>query len=160
MSMLLTNWQPTQKNLWRISIDGTPAYNLAEDWFSKGNLPSWTHDVAEIPYMNERKYIPGKIKYEPITFELRDPIIEQGAANLRNWCYTVYDPTTGRGNYAALAKKNLTISQVDPAGNVIREWMLEGAWPSAAKFGDLDYTSSDPVLESVTVTYDKPHLLI
>lgn len=160
MSMLLSTWQPTQKNLWRISIDGTPAYNLAEDWFETGALPSWTHDEPEINYMNERKYMPGKIKYDSIKFDLRDPIVEQGAANLRNWCYIVYDPATGRGNYAALAKKNITLSQVDPAGNVIREWMLEGSWPQKAEFGGLDYKTSDPVLMSVTIRFDKAHLMV
>ena len=39
-------------------------------------------------------------------------------------------------------------------GDKVEQWKLVGAWISNAEFGDFDWSSSDPTLITLTITYD------
>jgi hypothetical protein len=41
-----------------------------------------------------------------------------------------------------------------PVGDKVEQWKIVGAWISSAEFGDVDWSSNDPVMISLTITYD------
>ena len=51
-------------------------------------------------------------------------------------------------------KKDCTFDVLGPVGDIVEEWTLKGAWIQDASFGDLDFSSSDPVDITVTLRYD------
>jgi hypothetical protein len=51
-------------------------------------------------------------------------------------------------------KKNLTLSQLSPIGEVIEEWTLYGTFITEANFGSLDWSAEDVVMIDLTLRYD------
>ena len=65
-----------------------------------------------------------------------------------------HESVTGRDGYSDFYKKDIDIQVLGPVGDVVETWKLKGAFITAANFGDLDFSSSEPVEISVTIRMD------
>jgi hypothetical protein len=70
------------------------------------------------------------------------------------WIRSGHESITGRDGYADFYKKNIDFYMLGPVGDKVEQWKIVGAWISSAEFGDVDWSSNDPVMISLTLTYD------
>jgi phage tail-like protein len=103
--------------------------------------------------------MPGLTEYDNVT-------LEQGLCNnddFRKWRQKIVN----LGKEAGAAgdgpagtpdaldfRKTVTIELFDKAGNKVKEWELQEAWPASLEIGDLDATSSDVVIESLELAHE------
>ena len=85
---------------------------------------------------------------------LYDPIVPSSAQAVMEWVRLSHESVTGRDGYSDFYKKDVDFQLVGPVGDIVEEWKLKGAWIQDATFGDLDFSSSDPVDVTLTLRYD------
>jgi len=144
-----TNFEPKLANRFIMEIDGIPSYMI-----KTANRPKLESEVVELDHINLKRKIKGKSNWTDITITLYDPIVPSGAQSVMEWIRTSHESITGRDGYADFYKKNIDFYMLGPVGDKVEQWKLVGAWISAAEFGDVDWSSNDPVMITLTITYD------
>jgi hypothetical protein len=144
-----TNFEPKLANRFIMEIDGIPAYMI-----KTANRPKLESEVVELDHINTKRKIKGKSNWTDITITLYDPIVPSGAQSVMEWIRTGHESITGRDGYADFYKKNIDFYMLGPVGDKVEQWKLIGAFISSAEFGDVDWSSNDPVMITLTLTYD------
>ena len=131
----------------------------------RGGRPNYSFKEYGVQGLNEEIFFPVKAEWKPITVALYDigrkkhPIIE--------WITKVYVvndkcshewfpsvPSSGAVENNPF-KKNCVLELYDGCGGIMESWSLENAWPQSVDFGDLDYSSSEVMLVTVVLRYDR-----
>ena len=81
-------------------------------------------------------------------------IVPSAASAVIEWIRLHHESATGRDGYQDFYKKNINFQVLGPVGDIIEKWTLYGTYIADAAFGDLDFTSSDPVEITLTLRYD------
>jgi hypothetical protein len=144
-----TNFEPKLANRFIMEIDGIPSFMI-----KTANRPKLESEVVELDHINLKRKIKGKSNWTDITITLYDPIVPSGAQSVMEWIRTSHESITGRDGYADFYKKNIDFYMLGPVGDKVEQWKIIGAWISSAEFGDVDWSSNDPVMISLTITYD------
>ena len=144
-----TNFEPKLANRFIMEIDGIPSFMI-----KTANRPKLESEVVELDHINLKRKIKGKSNWTDITITLYDPIVPSGAQAVMEWIRTSHESITGRDGYADFYKKNIDFYMLGPVGDKVENWKIIGAWISSAEFGDVDWSSNDPVMISLTITYD------
>ena len=144
-----TNFEPKLANRFIMEIDGVPSFMI-----KTANRPKLESEVVELDHINLKRKIKGKSNWTDITITLYDPIVPSGAQSVMEWIRTSHESITGRDGYADFYKKNIDFYMLGPVGDKVEQWKIIGAWISSAEFGDVDWSSNDPVMISLTITYD------
>ena len=121
--------------------------------------------ISEVPHQFAAHtfYYPGRITWNTVDVTFVDPVVPDQSAVITNMFvdagYSVpKDQVTAlrsfsKGAFVA-SVGSPTISQVDAAGTVIEEWTLANAFFTTVDYGQLDYSSEELVILSVTLRYD------
>jgi hypothetical protein len=144
-----TNFEPKLANRFIMEIDGIPSFMV-----KTANRPKLESEVVELDHINLKRKIKGKSNWTDITITLYDPIVPSGAQSVMEWIRTGHESITGRDGYADFYKKNIDFYMLGPVGDKVEQWKIVGAFISSAEFGDVDWSSNDPVMISLTLTYD------
>ena len=144
-----TNFEPKLANRFIMEIDGVPSFMI-----KTANRPKIESEVVELDHINLKRKIKGKSNWTDITITLYDPIVPSGAQSVMEWIRSGHESITGRDGYADFYKKNIDFYMLGPVGDKVEQWKLVGAWISSAEFGDVDWSSNDPVMITLTITYD------
>jgi hypothetical protein len=147
--MLANTYEPKRKFRWILAINGIDAYTL-----KTAARPQATFEETVIDYINTKRYVSGKMAWNPIQVTTHDPISPSAAQKVNDWVRLNYETVTGRMGYASFYKKNIVLKVLDPQGTVIEWWDLIGAWPQDVNYGDLDMASSDNVEISFAIRFD------
>ena len=147
--IMFTPFEPKTKNRYVMTIAGIPAYVI-----KTANRPQITFEEVELNHMNVKRYIKGKGAWQTLQFTTYDPIVPSAAQSVMEWIRLSHESVTGRDGYSDFYKKDVTINVLGPVGDVVEEWTLKGAWIQDATFGDLDFSSGDPVEITCTLRYD------
>lgn len=147
--MFFTNFEPKTKNHFIMEIDGIPSYMI-----KTASKPTITFDEIVLDHINVKRKLKGKGDWGPIDITLFDPIVPSGAQAVMEWVRLSHESLTGRDGYAGMYKKDVDIYQLGPIGDKIEHWKLKGAFITSAGFGDVDWSASDVVEISLTLTYD------
>ena len=147
--IMFSNWEPKLKNRFIMSIEGINAYLI-----KTMQRPTLESDEVVLEHMNVTRYVKGKSRWQTIDVTLYDPIVPSAAQQVMEWVRLSHESVTGRDGYSDFYKKNVTFNLVGPVGDVVEEWELVGAYIKTANFGDLDFTSSDPVDITLTLQFD------
>jgi len=149
-NMLFRRFEPKQKRLFLMQIDGIPAYLV-----HVSARPKFSFGVGEIHHINTYFKYKGKVSWESITINLYDPIEESGMLAVYQWVLSHHDPTSGRDGYQDVYKKNIQLLLLDPQGTVIEQWTLHGAWVSSIDPDNLDFANTSDFLDiSLTINFD------
>ena len=132
-----------------MEIDGIPAYMI-----KTAQRPQIQFDEVELNHMNVTRYVKGKGKWQQLQITLYDPIVPSASQAVMEWVRLGHESVTGRDGYSDFYKKDVTFNVLGPVGDKIEEWTLKGAYITDAQFGDLDFSSSDPVEITLTLRYD------
>ena len=147
--IMFTPFEPKLKNRFIMTIDGVPAYVI-----KTANRPQITFDEVELNHLNVKRFVKGKGTWQTLQITLYDPIVPSASQAVMEWIRLGHESVTGRDGYADFYKKDVTFNVLGPVGDIVEEWTLKGAWIQDASFGDLDFSSSDPVEITVTLRYD------
>jgi len=147
--IMFTPFEPKLKNRFIMEIDGIPAYMI-----KTAQRPQIQFDEVELNHMNVTRYVKGKGKWQQLQITLYDPIVPSASQAVMEWVRLGHESVTGRDGYSDFYKKDVTFNVLGPVGDKIEEWTLKGAYITDAQFGDLDFSSSDPVEITLTLRYD------
>ena len=143
------NFEPKLSNRFIMEINGIESYII-----KTASRPTFTSEVVELDHINVKRKIKGKSTWDDVTITLYDPIVPSGAQQVMEWIRSSHESLTGRDGYAAFYKKDITFYILGPVGDKVEQWTLKGAFITQANFGDLDWSSNDPVAIELTLTYD------
>lgn len=118
-------------------------------------LPNFTVEALETFFLNERRKIAGTVSFEDMETTYKDFVDMPTANILKLWSEQVYDPATGNVGLARIYKKTALIELFGPNNTFKRYWFVQGLWPSVFNAGTIDMTSAEPVMITMTLTYDK-----
>ena len=155
MAILDTNeimfraFEPKVQNRFYMVIDGIESFmvkNVA--------APNFTDNAIKLDHINSYRKIRGKREWENMDLTLYDPITPSGAQAVMEWARLGYESVTGRAGYSDFYKKELTLNQLGPVGDIVGEWIIKGAFIVSADFGDYDWSSSDVVDVTLSIAMD------
>jgi hypothetical protein len=147
--MLPNKFEPKRQFRWIFAIEGIDAFLM-----KTAARPNFTNSEQEIQFINSRRYLAGKLSFEPLAVTLYDPIAPSGAQQVMEWLRTHNESVSGRSGYADFYKRDCQIKMLDPVGTVVELWDMKGCWLVSADFGGLDYTAEDPTEISLSIRFD------
>ena len=130
-------------------IEGIDAYLI-----KTANRPQIQFEEIVLDHINVKRYIKGKGAWQPIDVTLYDPIVPSAASAVVEWLRLHHESSTGRDGYQDFYKKNVNFKVLGPVGDIVEKWTLYGTYIQDATFGDLDFTTSDPVEITLQLKYD------
>jgi len=151
------HWEPQRVNnaLLHISdLEGDDDLVLALMSFP---LPKRTMGIIEVGYVNERRKFAGLPTFDDLSVVYKDYVDKNTADFLWKWANMVYDPKTGVIGLASTYKKNGWVELFAPNGEHIRNYDIQGVWPSGFDPGDIDLTGEDTLNITMTLTIDKAY---
>ena len=148
--MLPNKFEPKRQFRWIFAIEGVDAFLM-----KAAARPNMAIAMKEIPFINAKRYVAGRLTFQNMTVTLYDPIAPSGAQQVMEWVRTHYESVSGRAGYADFYKRDVQIKLLDPIGTVVELWDMKGAFLETANFNTLTYeTEQDPVEISLTLRFD------
>lgn len=129
--------------------------SVGASFVKTASRPDITIEDTELNFLNETTWIPGKAKWETITVTYYDAA-GANSAGLFSWLATVYDFTSDCRFMASKPQDyggQASLVMLDGCGFPLEQWTMGNAWPSAIKFGEVDYGSSDVAEVELTLRY-------
>lgn len=144
-------WEPKYQHKFILEIEGTgvPAFLI-----KTAAKPSMTNGEVVLDHINIKRKLKGKSSWNSIAIQMYDAIVPSAAQTVMEWVRLHHESATGRDGYAAMYKKNITLSQLSPLGEVVEEWKIYGAYLQEVNFGSLDWSAEDVVMIDATLNYD------
>lgn len=147
--LFFTTAEVKLKNRFRLIVDGIPSFIIRV-----GARPKMKSNVITLPHINVDRKVKGKTTWDPISITLTDYIVPSGAQAVMEWIRLGHESVTGRDGYADFYKKDVIINTLGPVGDIVEQWLLKGAFPSDADFGDMDWSKDEPMEITLTLNYD------
>ena len=156
--------EPKRSFRWFFSLAGAAGASKIETYAIKTvKKPSFA--ISEIPhqYAAHTFYYPGRVTWNPVELTFVDPVVPDQSAVITNmFAEAGYNlPTTEVTALRSFSKNAFVgavgdpkITQVDADGEIIEEWVLANAFFTNVDYGQLDYSSEELVIISVTLRYD------
>lgn len=161
--------QPKQKNKWRITFQnmgkGADSQPVSMQAVTVAR-PTVSFNKVELHRYNSVSYIAGKHKWDPIDIALEDDVTGSASAILQQqlqnqqWLIGAEGQWLAAAGEGSIYKFATKIDMMDGNDQVVETWTLEGCWLESVKYDDLDYTSSDAVKITVTMSYDHARQLL
>lgn len=118
--------------------------------------PSLDHDIIQVDSYNSKAYYAGKHNWGTISLSVRDDITNRVTRLIGQQVQKQLNHFEQTGYASGIEYKfNMYIEMLD-GGNVkiLEEWYLEGCFLSTINWGDMDYSSAEPVIINMTIRYD------
>ena len=147
--IMFTAFEPKVQNRFIMYIDGLPSYLI-----KSASAPGYEAGEIILDHINVYRKIKGKVRWNDMTIGLYDPVTPSGAQAVMEWARLAHESVTGRDGYSDFYKKEVRIQTLGPVGDVVEEWILKGAFCSNATFGDMDWSSDNPVNINITIQMD------
>ena len=142
-------FEPKVQNRFVLFIDGIPSFMV-----KNVVAPSFTDEVIKLDHINTYRKIRGKREWQDMDLTLYDPITPSGAQAVMDWARLSYESVTGRAGYSGFYKKDLKLNILGPVGDIVGEWEIKGAFIQTANFGTFDWSNSEQVDLTMTVSMD------
>lgn len=142
-------WEPKKQHQFVMSIDGIPSYLI-----HAAGKPELSNGTVTLDHINVKRYVKGKSEWSTLSITLYDAIVPSGAQAVMEWVRQHHESATGRNAYSSFYKKEISLKQLSPLGEVIEEWILKGAFIESTNFGSLDWSQEDVVKIELTLRYD------
>ena len=118
-------------------------------------LPRWTAETQVVNVYNHKTLVQTKLTYEPITMTLYDQSNNTGDKMIWEWVQEQFDSTDGsKKNSFKPMEVEIKMKNLQGPGAEDKIYKLKNAFIVDAQHDTLDYTSSDPVVWSLTIRYE------
>jgi len=150
-------YEAQRQNHFLVEFHGVPNAEVLRLSLRTSDLPPVGFEEIEIPWLNERRFVPGRFRTEPITITFNDYLDPNTANVIMEWNKLVGDPETGKifPLKANRYKVDGTLYLLGPDGSTQRSWKLQGCWPQQTSMGSVDMSATDIVQIEVTFRVDK-----
>lgn len=155
--------QPRQKNRWRITFanmgGGTDSQPVSMQAITVAR-PKLTFEKVALHRYNSTAYIAGKHSWEPMALTLQDDVLGTAASVIQaqlqkqQWLIGAEGQWLAAAGEGSLYKFVTYLDLLDGNDQVTEKWTVEGCWLENVDYTDLDYSSSEPVTISLSVSYD------
>jgi len=142
-------FEPKVQNHFIMYFEDIPSFMV-----KAASAPSFSDEPIKLDHINSYRKIRGKREWNDLTLTLYDPITPSGAQAVMEWARLGYESVTGRAGYSDFYKKDVTLNQLGPVGDIVGEWIIKGAFVIEASFGDYDWANSEVVDVSLTLAMD------
>ena len=142
-------WEPKKQPQFIMSLGDIPAYLI-----KASAKPSMANGEIALDHINTQRYVKGKSVWNSIAVTLYDAIVPSGAQSVMEWVRLHHESATGRDGYSSFYKKQVYLRQLSPLGEIVEEWILNGAYIMDSNFGSLDWSTEDVVTIEMTLRYD------
>ena len=143
------SWEPKKQHQFVMAIGDIPAFLI-----KASAKPSIDNGEIVLDHINVQRYVKGKSKWNSISVTLYDAIVPSGAQAVMEWIRLHHESATGRDGYSDFYKKDISLRQLSPLGEVIEEWQLKGTYIQDTNFGSLDWSAEEVVEIEMTLRYD------
>lgn len=148
--ILFQSFEPKMQNRFILSDPG----GLDAFFIKTVTAPNFTDEVVKLDHINSYKKVRGKREWGNIDMTLYDPINPSAASEVMEWARLSYESVTERAGYSDIYKRNLLLKTLGPAGDIVSEWSIVGAFIVDASFGSYDWASNEVLEISLTVAMD------
>jgi len=157
--------EPKRAFRWFLTLAGTIDANDKLETYAIKTVKKPSFSVSEVPhqYVAHTFYYPGRVTWNPVDITFVDPVLPDQSAVITNMFvkagYNVPKNqqialnSFSKGKYVA-AVGTPRITQIDAEGQAIEEWTLNNCFFTSIDYGQLDYSSEEMVINSVTLRYD------
>jgi hypothetical protein len=147
--LLFRPFEPILQHRFIMYMENIPAFMI-----KTASAPSFTDDIVKLDHINSYRKIRGKREWGDMDITLYKPITPSGAQAVMEWARLGYESVTGRAGYSDFYKKQIVLNELGPVGDIVGEWIIEGAFLQSANFGTYDWSSSEIVDISCTLSMD------
>lgn len=154
---------PKQKNRWRITFanlgGGVDAQPMSMQAITV-TRPKLTFAKVELHRYNSISYIAGKHSWDPMTLVVQDDVTGSAATVLQaqmqkqQWLIGAEGQWLAAAGEGSIYKFVSYLDQLDGNDQVIEKWTVEGCWLESGNWGELDYSTGDPVQIELSVSFD------
>lgn len=150
----MNNAPNTPPNLIQAWQFGVEIQGFTAAYFTRSNLPEIEFEESSFAPAGSlfNTKLPGRATFSDVVMSLGQRAEEaEDAAWL--WVTKQADFQTQVGADPSSFMLDVAITQYSRPGNAFRRWVLFGAWVKKYVPGDMDGSSSDPIVRELTLTY-------
>lgn len=154
---------PKHKNRFRATFanlgggtDSTPV-SMQVTNFKK---PKLTFEKITLHRYNSVSHVGGKHSFDPVSITIQDDVLGTAAAVLQaqlqkqQWLIGAEGQWLAAAGEGSLYKFVTYLDALDGGTTVTEKWTLEGCWIEDIDWGELDYSTGEPVQITVTLSID------
>lgn len=154
---------PKHKNRWRVTfanmgggVDSQPVSMQA----ITVSRPKLTFEKVALHRYNSVSYVAGKHTWDPMSLTLQDDVtgsattIVQAQLQKQQWLIGAEGQWLAAAGEGSLYKFVTYLDMLDGNDQVVEKWTVEGCWIENVDYSELDYSSSEPVTITLSVSYD------
>lgn len=155
--------QPRLKNRWRVTFanmgGGTDSQPVSMQAVTV-NRPKLTFEKVPLHRYNSVAYIAGKHSWEAMALTIQDDVTGSAAAVIQaqlqkqQWLIGAEGQWLATAGEGSIYKFVTYLESLDGNETVTERWTVEGCWLENVDWGELDYSSSDPVTIAMQVSFD------
>ena len=159
------NTEPKRAFRYFFSLESNADPSSKIETYAIKSVKKPSFSVSEVPhqYVAHTFYYPGRVTWNPVDVTFVDPVVPDQSSVITNMFigggYSVpKEEVNSRTSFSKGKYVNSVgtpkITQIDADGNQIEQWTLHNTFITAIDYGQLDYSSEDLVVLSVTLRYD------
>lgn len=152
------NLEPVRNNNFEVYIPGLDDEANFRLSVASYSAPQINMSTIQTSYGNDKVKFAGLPEFPDSTIVLNDYITMDTLTALQNWSKQVYDPKTAKIGYAFEYKRYGYLMEYTAQGEFLRQWILQGIWPSSLNLGDYNQEGGQIRQITVTMVYDKIYL--
>ena len=161
---------PKHKNRWRVLFVGMGAAANGASTSSAPNdismqlitaaRPQLSFETVQLDRYNSRAYVAGKHTFEPIQLTFEDDVTNRASGALQRQLERQQRLIGATGPWmnteatASSYKFGMLLEMLDGNETVLESWKVEGCWVQLVDYSDLDYSTGEKVVISITVQID------
>jgi hypothetical protein len=140
---------------YRYSIVGTRYITDPVTNYCKSvTLPTVNNNEFKFKYSNGFLNAKGITEWDDVTIELYNDSANGSISQIYSWLSVHRDIDTHMELFKDDYSEILTIEVLNPKQETIQKWKLYNAYILNAEFGNMDWSSSDPNIITLTIRYD------
>jgi hypothetical protein len=151
---MFTAFEPKTNNRFLMTIQGVPSYLV-----HKVKFPTIELNEIKLDHINVYRKVKGKAEWSNMSMELYDPVTPSGEQVMMEWIRLSHESVTGRDGYSDFYKKDVTLSEIGPVGDIVGEWIIKGAFVKNADFGQGDYADGN-AYKNITVELSMDYCIL
>lgn len=147
--------EPMRNNNFEVTIPSLENGDNVTLSVASYSAPQINVSTIQVSYANSKVKFAGLPEFPDSTIVLNDYISMDTQDTIMAWHDIVYDPLTDEIGYAKDYKKDGILTEYTAKGDFVRQWILQGCWPSQISLGDFNQEGGSVRQITVTLTYDK-----
>lgn len=147
--------EPMRNNNFEVTIPSLQNGDNVTLSVASYSAPQINVSTIQVSYANSKVKFAGLPEFPDSTIVLNDYISMDTQDTIMAWHDIVYDPLTDEIGYAKDYKKDGILTEYTAKGDFVRQWILQGCWPSQISLGDFNQEGGAVRQITVTLTYDK-----